>query len=350
MSPSTPTPDPEVSREMVEAAAAAWLSLRDRGMSAAETAEFMRWLQQDVRHSAVFSELDRTWKEFDRLGAVPVGEAQQPDADLLAPRVRARRHAGRRWLAWSMVAAACVIFALIVSRPARETIETTVGGFRTLELPDGSVAQINTDSAIETEFTRAERRLRVLRGEVFFTVAKDSARPFLVTVGPIVVRAVGTAFNVRHRTGAIDVLVTEGRVRVDEERAGRTILSRVDATTEPLLGAGERVVVAMPASASEITPTSVAVTSVSQVEQQRVLAWQERRLEFDGTPLGEVAAEFNRYNRRQLVIVDEALASRRFSGSFRADSYETLVRLLQTDFGVLAEPRGNELILRLPKR
>lgn len=68
------------------AAAAAWLSLRDRGMSAAETAEFVRWLQQDPQHAAVFADLDRVWKDFDRLGAVSAQSV--PDPNLLAPRVR----------------------------------------------------------------------------------------------------------------------------------------------------------------------------------------------------------------------------------------------------------------------
>ncbi len=89
---------------------------------------------------------------------------------------------------------------------------------------------------------------------------------------------------------------------------------------------------------------------LSPVEQQRALAWQERRLEFDGTPLGEVATEFNRYNRRQLVIVDAARSNRRFSGTFRADGYEPLVSLLQIDLGVLVETRGNDRILRLARQ
>src|SRR5688572_27509111 len=90
-----------LSSEAIEAAAAAWLSLRDRGMSPEETTNFLRWLQQDPRHAEVFSELDRTWADFDRLVAVPAlatAAETPPDADLLAPRPRARRH---RTVAWA---------------------------------------------------------------------------------------------------------------------------------------------------------------------------------------------------------------------------------------------------------
>ena len=65
------SPEPNPSPELIEAAAAAWLSLRDRGLSQAETAEFVRWLQQDPQHAAVFEELDRVWQDCDRLGALP---------------------------------------------------------------------------------------------------------------------------------------------------------------------------------------------------------------------------------------------------------------------------------------
>jgi transmembrane sensor len=78
----------------------------------------------------------------------------------------------------------------------------------------------------------------------------------------------------------------------------------------------------------------------------RGLAWQERRLEFVAAPLAEVVAEFNRYNRMQLIVEGAGLAAERFGGSFRADQPDTLVRLLETRFGLRAERRGNETILR----
>jgi transmembrane sensor len=341
------TPDPAPSPELIEAAAAAWLSLRDRGMSAAETAEFVRWLQQDPQHATVFAELDAVWKNFDRLGAVPVSNAPAPNADLLAPRVRPRHH---RTLTWSVLgaaaAAAIVLFSVTQFRAPRHSAETAVGAFQKIDLPDGSVAQLNTDTAIDTTFTATERRVRVVRGEVFFTVTKDPARPFIVTAGPVAVRAIGTAFNVRHDPSGIEILVTEGRVRVDDADKGQSLLAPVDAgMAPPLLVAGERALV--PVRASDSVPAVASVAKVAAAGVQRALAWQERRLEFDAEPLGEVVREFNRYNRTRLVIADEQLATKRFSGTFRADGYESLVRLLESDFGVTATRSERGITLRV---
>jgi transmembrane sensor len=327
----------------VEATAAAWLSLRDRGMSPSETEEFIRWLQEDPRHAVVLAELDATWSDLNQLGVVPTAEAvSAADPDFLAPRPRPRH---RRRAAWIALGAAAATTLLLVAalRPSRNTYETAVGAFQKLDLPDGSVAQLNTDSSLRLSFDGDERRVRVLRGEVFFTVAKDTRRPFVVTAGSVAVRAMGTAFNVRRHNDAVDVLVTEGRVRVDDVESGHSRLAPAhDSSEPPVLTAGERARVPV---AEESAPATVA--KVSPSETQRLLAWQERRLEFDAVPLGEVAREFNRYNRQQLIITDEALAMKRFSGVFRADGYESLLRLLESDFGVRIDRDERQIVLRL---
>ena len=345
MSAASPTPDPSPSPEVIEAAAAAWLSLRDRGMTATETAEFVRWLQLDPQHAAVYAELDAVWKDFDQLGAVPaiLSTPAAPDPDLLAPRVHPPRH--HRPLVWSAVglaaAAAIIVLAVVQPRNPSHTAETAVGAFQKLDLPDGSVVQLNTDSAIDTTFTANERRVRIVRGEVFFTVTKDPARPFIVTSGPVAVHAVGTAFNVRQSPAGVEVLVTEGRVRLDDAAHGHSLLPAAATDPAPLLVAGERALVT---TGSAPAPATVAKVDASAI--QRALSWQERRLEFDAVPLAEVAREFNRYNRRQLVIADPALATKRFSGTFRADSYEPFVRLLEDDFGVVAKRTEHVITLR----
>ncbi len=334
--------------EMIETAAAAWLSLRDRGLTQAETAEFMRWLQQDPRHAAVFAELDLIWKSCDRLGAIPAPAetATPPDADLLAPRARRNRPRVGRWVAWGAAAAIALFLGMAFAmRAPQHTVETAVGAFQTLDLPDGSTAQLNTATAITTSFTGSERRVSILRGEVFFNVAKDEKRPFVVTSGGVAVQAVGTAFNVRKRDSSLEVLVTEGRVRINDAREGRSLLPLSTAEEPTLLVAGERAIVPSHSNTLEY-PLTASVEKIDPTVTQRTLAWQERRLQFDEVPLAEVIAEFNRYNQRQLVITDATLARKRFSGTFRIDGYETLVRLLETDFHVAALRGDREIVLR----
>ena len=337
-------PDPEA----IEATAAVWLSLRDRGLTKAETAECMRWLQQDARHAEIFNELDATWREFDRAKVIRPPDGETPDANLLAPRARPSRR--RRFLAAALATAAALALTWVGVKQLnpRPTLETAIGAFQKMDLPDGSIVQLNTDSAINVVFSPAERRVTLLRGEAHFDVTKNPARPFIVSAGSVAVRAVGTAFNVRLRPQAVEVLVTEGRVAVNDVVKGTSLLGENAAGGDGVLHVHERAVIAL----ASVGPTAAPATLVAELpptEIERTLAWQERRLEFDGTPLAEAVEEFNRYNGHKLVITDPRLAAKRFGGSFRADGYDSFVRLLEENFAVTAEVQDGRTLLRLAR-
>ena len=196
-------------------------------------------------------------------------------------------------------------------------------------------------------------------GEAHFTVAPNPARPFTVSAGGVAVRAVGTAFNVRLATTAVEVLVTEGKVSVAEmERAvppalassaGRSRDERNAPTGGPTSGsptfltANERTVFTLPSAPSRAAPT---VEKIADDALREALSWQERKLVFTETPLRDVVAQFNRRNRLQLVIGDPSIAERPVGGTFAADNVEGFVRLLEGS-GAITVERGDELTVVL---
>jgi transmembrane sensor len=221
---------------------------------------------------------------------------------------------------------------------------TEIGVLRKIPLPDGSVIQLNTDSAVDVRFTTQERRVALTRGEAHFTVAKNRERPFIVSVGGVDVRVVGTVFNIRLRNESVDVLVTEGTVRV-----GATDLTAPGSDVVPDAPGHSEVTAGQKLSIERQAPAVPHATreELSAMEVKQALAWQSRRLDFDATPLEEIVAEMNRYNRHKLVIADSRLTARRFGGSFPAGDYETIVRMLEANFGVVAENKDGETLLRL---
>lgn len=323
--------------------AADWLGRSDAGLSPAERAEFEAWRTADPRHAAAWRELTAASRALDGLEHFRPAAAHAPDPDLPLRRAAPRR---RRWpAAATLAAAAAAALAVWFGATVREggaafaeSAVTAVGAQRTLRLPDGSVVTLNTDSAVRVAFTARERRLDLERGEAHFAVAKDAARPFVVQTAAVRVRAVGTAFNIRLQGAAVEVLVTEGKVGVLYARRDTSLLPQT--APAPVLAAGQRATVAADAQAPAV------VVAVSALEMAQKLAWQERRLEFDPTPLAEVVDEFNRYGPRRLVIADPAIARLSIGGSFRAGDTDTLVRLLESNFGVVAENTGEEIRLR----
>lgn len=328
--------------DAVREAAAGWTVRRDRGLSAAESIEFELWLAADARHGLAMQQTTQAWASLDR---IPEAAAQ----NVLRHASTRRRSFWRRMTAVSTLAAAAAVAIVVLSRREGErapqvSVETTsdATGPRTLTLSDGTIVRLNRDSEIAERFTAAERRVRLIRGEAHFDVTKNRARPFVVEAGSVDVRAVGTAFDVQLQSSAIEVLVTEGVVKLNPTLGETRATVASDAI--PLLNPGHRAVVALKPVSPE---ASVVVTAVSADEIKRTLAWQEPLLRLGGATLAEIVAEFERRSGQHVILADPALAQLRMGGRFRADNLEGFAELLATTFEIDVEhaPDGT-LVLR----
>ncbi|MEN9634509.1 MAG: hypothetical protein RL077_2913 [Verrucomicrobiota bacterium] len=353
------------SREEIEQTAAQWVLRRDRGLTATEQDEFSQWLAADARHGEALALQRWGWDELDRLAGLQTSLGAVPNPDLFAPRAKARARRGW-WLAATLSLAAAAAIALLItlrSPPATSenaapplAVSTALAApCERLALEDGSVAELNRGAAVEVVYSATERRVRLVRGEANFTVAKNLARPFVVNAGGVEVRAVGTVFNVRLAGEAVEVVVSEGRVKLetwsgDALVAGTSAASATGASppqlaAEVLLSVGQSAVVSLVASAP-----GPQVNSLAEAELAARLAWQPRLLDFTDAPLAEIVTEFNRRNPAQLAVGDPALGAMRLSAAFRSDNVEGFVRLMESDFGMRAEWRSErEIVLRRAK-
>ncbi len=332
--------------EAIEAMAAAWLAERDDGLTPEKEAEFQQWRQTSPRHEAAVARLEETWNALLGLENFRPEAQAHPDPDLLAP---ARRHKPvlAPVVAWSAAAAAALMLGLaggiwwhLHRQPAPpEVYATTAESYQWVTLADGSVAELNASSEIRVDYTPAERRVQLVRGEAHFTVAKNKERPFWVQAGSVRVRAVGTAFDVRITDGEIDVLVTEGKVTLAKSEAGAAVAP----AAEPAhLAAGQRAVVATADPGAVPVIENVSPTIIGDV-----LAWQGARLVFVATPLADVVSEFNRRNPVQIELGDSALGVLPISGSFRPENVEGFVRLLAQGGDISVDrPSSDRIILR----
>lgn len=228
----------------------------------------------------------------------------------------------------------------VVTRPERQV------------LADGSVVELKDGAEIALNYTEAFRRVTLVRGEAHFQVAKNPQRPFVVLAGGVEVCAVGTAFSVQRGETAVEVLVTEGRVAVEQVSPPSPTAPTVGAIAPQasslpsyplaLVDAGSRLVVGVSSDATPAAPAPVPlVRVVSGKELSELLAWRMPRLEFSATPLPEVIAMMNQHSRMQLVLSDSGLRNVHLSGMLRADDIDTLLRLLEEEHGIKAVRRGD---------
>ena len=197
-------------------------------------------------------------------------------------------------------------------------------------LDDGSMVTLNTNSVIHVHLTGSERRIDLERGEAFFEVAKDARRPFFVNSMGKRVIAVGTQFSVFRGPVDTRIVVTEGRVKVEEIEAG----SVVGPSTQ--LSAG---------SVARVGSAAILVEKGSIEEAETYVSWRAGYITFRDMELHDAVTEFNRYNKKQLVIGDPAVARLRVSGSLRAANVEAFVRVLEQGFPVRAEYEGDRIVL-----
>jgi transmembrane sensor len=337
-------PDPRSSSFDVRAAdqqAADWLARRDRGLTAAEQDDYLQWLARDARHASLIARHEATDRRMQQLARWQPASSTEPNPDLFA---RPRRGGWQRAAALTAIAAALVFGTVLWQRSGREAMRPTTNFLRVNEreaLADGSVVELREGSRIELAFSASERRVRLVGGEAYFTVAKDPSRPFIVEAGGVAVRAVGTVFAVRLDAATVDVLVTEGQVRVEPPVNASRPAADSSATRD--VAASHRAVVSLAASAP---PAEVTAVTPEQIKD--ALGWQAPRFQFYETPLAEAVEEFNHLNHHQLILGDPSLGLKRIGGTFRADNVEGFVSLLNLTMGIRGEARGADATVLLP--
>lgn len=262
-----------------------------------EQAELRRWLAQSPEHAQAYRSADRFCQALDALDGVHFeafpSDSLHPAAPFSAPSTKRYRHAIPPWLRYTALAATLaglLAGAWWSARTLSPTADyaTALGETRTVTLADGSTIDLNTDTAVQVDLSPTGRRISLMRGEAFFKVASDPARPFEVTAGRGRIRALGTAFAVRADGSTMLVSVQEHAVRVSSDQAVQaqdlTVGQQVRLHADGTIGA------------------------VEAYNEDHQLAWRRNRLVFENRPLSHVIAELNRYRRGYIVMLDSTLS------------------------------------------
>jgi len=335
-------PEPESPEaERRSQTAADWLVRRDRGLTASEQDEFLQWLAADLRHGEWFALHRSIVGDFAALAHWRPEHSEEPNPDLLAAPLRRIC-----WFTPTLLAAAAAI-ALAAVWWRSTSVPTSVAVVASAELKrrileEGSSVEPHHGAIVTIEFSATERRATLVRGEALFTVAKDSSRPFIVRAGGVDVRAVGTAFSVRLDAAAVDVLVTEGRVAVDQSNVSGS--NGAPRTPSAEVSSGHRATVSL----TSTEPPQIVAVSPQAIAHQ--LNWQPTLLDFSSAPLSAAVAEFNRRNRVQFILADAELAAMPVVASIRSDNVEGFAKFLGAAPGIQIERRSATEIVVNRKR
>lgn len=342
---------------------------------------FLEWLTRSPKHVQLFLEIRETYQRLGQIDSkqrIRIDELlQKTNADVIqlygspepVPPKRTRRAAFGIAAALAALAVAGVIFWKVSG--VQEYV-TAIGEQRSFILEDGSYIYLNTDSHVKVDLSARQRHIALLRGEALFVVEHDAARPFIVSTSRANIRALGTQFNVRWRAESTEVTVVEGVVQVTAADAGAmgaelpassdsptSSPSRLGPHPSPIHAAegtskvgedspdGEGssdVTTASLAAGEEVSIASGRLSKPAHSNVTEALAWRERRLAFQDTPLPQVAEEFNRYNSMQIRV--EGPVAMRLTGVFDADRPNALLLYAKKQTGLVVEQVGDHWVIR----
>lgn len=326
-------------------AAADWAQrLRDGEVDEAALIDWLRWCEADPRNPQAFEDAQRIWQLSGALSdlrtAAPGVAGAPPGLPSSARRpVSPRRRGIAHWRPTLAAAAAMLLLVaglgawqvrgITPAWPQRIADQAAVTAPARLvhqaRLSDGSRVELATRSQLAVRYSERERRLQLRDGEAYFAVEPQPDRPFIVDIGDVRVRAVGTEFNIRHAAGRIVVTVASGLV--DVYRMGGETLR---------LGAGMRAI---------WDPGSPQLEIVRRIDVATPPSWRSGRLEYSDEPLSAVIADFNRYAPRRAVIRDAAVEQLRFSGTLLTDISEDWLRTLPRLFPVSVRLHGEVYVI-----
>jgi len=315
-------------------AAAAWYErLHREGVSEETRGAFAAWLAQSVDRRIAYESVNKTWTQVHSAALDPQILALRHETALRLTRGAAAAIRPLRW------AAAAVVLIVLCDTAAtlggwlplrdsphgRDTSRyaTAIGERMAVTLNDGSQVTLDTQSELSVAFTSSQRAVRLLRGQVYFKVAKDRERPFVVEALNHRIVAVGTAFDVRMDGAQVRVSMVEGTVRVD-------------AAT---ITAGEQLI------ADTALPDRVSVS-----DPERFTSWLHGQIVFDNTRLADAVAELNRYSNTKIELADPKIAQLHLSGAFATGRPALFIEAVTSYFPVQIVHADDQLVVLGAKR
>lgn len=338
------------SEEKVLEDACDWIAKIDRGLSKSETSQFQAWLYEKPAHLTQMLKTAKMWDKMDDLERL---------SDIFPQNQVKRKKSSIVWgsLAASLILAFTLTFYnvadlfntnhnVIAIKPIESTYQTKTGEIDTITLPDDSVLVLNTNTIVHMKYTNNVRVLELQQGEIHIDVAHDKSRPLSVLANGKMMQAVGTSFNVEVTKKLVELIVTEGKVLVENKSTNQF---KADLANHKIklpksslaVSKGEKVDLDIDKK-STVTKEVVKLAPIDIITS---LSWQERKLIFRGETLAYVVDEIGRYTDLKIELDnDEKLKKTNVIGVFKTGDVTELLAEFKKHFNITHKKTSNNKI------
>jgi len=264
---------------------------------------------------------------------------------------REDRQVKRLWPIFKQYAAAVIVIGLcgmifylyksgyslnrIQENTALTRITNTHRQVRKHFLPDGSMVWLNPGAVISyapESFSTKTREVSV-SGEAFLDVTKDASRPFLVNTGGLIVRVLGTSFNVKAftRQRKYEVSVVSGKVQVFTSYKNDR----------------KKYVLLLP-SQKAVFQGNTGILTATQVipANHKAESWQPVSLTFDDENLGEVVKRLEAKFGISIQLADTDLNNCLLKATFENNRLSEILETTTQMLGASYEMNGDSIVIR----
>jgi len=305
--------------EQIMAQARAWyVRMSDEQVGVDDWSLFTEWLEENPVHVNAYDQVELALAGIaaavtpqDNITQDNFAQDKSDNVIQLIPKPKKNpkivwgRYAG---IAALLVAALTVFYTNNPFQTMRvQTYATNIGGHEEIVLKDGTHINLNTNTQISVAMNKKTRTVTLESGEVFFDIAKDKKRPFIVNAMDTRITDIGTSFSVYTSDTALTISVADGIVDIQN-----------NSQTARLIKGQQAVQIR---GDSRIT--------VSAIDIKNISTWRDGVLVFEDAELSTIVPELNRYFEIPISLTDENVANLTFSGVLNISDQNTMLASME---------------------
>lgn len=221
------------------------------------------------------------------------------------------------------------------------TIEAPKGAKSLVTLLDGTTVILNSGSKIQysADYNKTTRDI-FLSGEAYFTVAKNKSLPFKVHTGKLIIKAIGTVFNVKAYPDekSIETTLVEGLISIENTNANadskliylKPNQHAVYFKTRDEMEVVNREQMSIDSSMQKIEPIApgnLVLTPNPSIDVYT--SWKDKQLVFKGERFGDFTLRLERLYDTEIKIADPEISQYKITGSIEQENLEMVMKALQ---------------------
>lgn len=292
----------------------------------AETDVLMRWVDENNDNRRFFEEMKSVWhltKPADQDINLDLNAHWNTIADSIIPSRKSRSILRVMYRSVASVAAIALLVFFVISQgkdsadgnqQAVLVSATQSDEHELVILPDNSKIWLRSGSEVSYDSDFSPRQV-VLKGEAFFEVISDPARPFTVKTDEAYVKVLGTRFNLKEMpSGDVELFVEEGRVAFgrDELASSKVIITR-----------------------DHVAVFRINTLQVEEIDSKDVnrLSWKTKKLLFDNVNVDVVLRDLERHYEIIFEVGNPEMLECVLKANFEDSSVDEVIETIEFTLG-----------------